>query len=90
MYLFHIPIFAVIATTRLSDRSARLVIPLQIALTMLAAAASYRWVESYFLRRNRLKGAPPHVQRAPIDRQTESQQSPVSRRLLALPLRTRR
>jgi peptidoglycan/LPS O-acetylase OafA/YrhL len=76
MYLFHIPIFAVIATTRLSDRSARLVIPLQIALTMLAAAASYRWVESYFLRRNRLKGAPPHVQRAPIVRQSESQQSP--------------
>ena len=90
MYLFHIPIFAVIATTRLSDRSARLVIPLQIALTMLAAAASYRWVESYFLRRNHLKGAPMHVQRAPIDRQSESQQSPVSRRLLALPLRQRR
>jgi peptidoglycan/LPS O-acetylase OafA/YrhL len=78
MYLFHIPIFAVIATTRLSDSSARLVIPLRIALTMLAAAASYKWVESYFLRRNRLKGAPPHVQRAPIDRQSESQQSPVS------------
>ena len=90
MYLFHIPIFAVIATTRLSDRSARLVIPLQIALTMLAAAASYRWVESRFLRRNRLEGAPPHVQRAPIDRQSESQRSLVSRRLLALPLRQRR
>jgi peptidoglycan/LPS O-acetylase OafA/YrhL len=77
MYLFHIPIFTVIGTTSLGDRSARLVIPLQIALTMLAAAASYRWVESYFLRPNRLKGAPPHVQRAPIDRQSELQQSPL-------------
>jgi peptidoglycan/LPS O-acetylase OafA/YrhL len=70
MYLFHIPIFTAIATTRLGEQSARLVIPLQIALTMLAAATSYRWVELYFLRRNRLKGVPPHVQRAPIDRQS--------------------
>jgi peptidoglycan/LPS O-acetylase OafA/YrhL len=68
MYLFHIPIFTVIAASRLGDESARLVIPLEIALTMLLAAASYRWVESYFLQRNRLQGAPPHVQRAPIDR----------------------
>jgi peptidoglycan/LPS O-acetylase OafA/YrhL len=68
MYLFHIPIFAVIGASWLGDQPGRFTIPLQIALTMLAAAASYRWIESYFLRRNRLRGAPPHVQRAPTER----------------------
>lgn len=75
MYLFHIPIFTVIQASRLSDQSSRLVIPLKVALTMLVAAASYRWVESYFLRRNRLRGAPPHVQRAPVDRDTTPEPS---------------
>jgi peptidoglycan/LPS O-acetylase OafA/YrhL len=67
MYLFHIPIFAVIGASWLGDQQGRFRIPIQIALTMLAAAASYRWIESYFLRRNRLRGAPPHVQRAPTE-----------------------
>jgi peptidoglycan/LPS O-acetylase OafA/YrhL len=68
MYLFHIPIFAVIGASWLGDQQGRFRIPVQIALTMVAAAASYRWIESYFLRRNRLRGAPPHVQRAPTER----------------------
>jgi peptidoglycan/LPS O-acetylase OafA/YrhL len=63
MYLFHIPIFSVCVSV-LSGQPGRVVVPTEIALTMLAAAASYRWIESYFLRRSRHPvGAPPHVQR---------------------------
>jgi peptidoglycan/LPS O-acetylase OafA/YrhL len=71
MYLFHIPVFAVIGASWLGDQPSRFVVPLQIAVTMLLAAASYRWIESYFMRRRRLRGAPPHVQRAPAERGIE-------------------
>jgi peptidoglycan/LPS O-acetylase OafA/YrhL len=63
MYLFHFPIF-VVCERVLEGQPGRVVLPTEIALTILAAAASYRWVESYFLRRSRHPtGAPPHVQR---------------------------
>jgi peptidoglycan/LPS O-acetylase OafA/YrhL len=64
MYLFHIPIFAVVGASSLGTEPGRVQAPIEIALTFLAAAASYRWIESYFLRRKRMEGAPPHVQRA--------------------------
>ena len=62
MYLFHIPIFRVCGRL-LEGQSPRVVVPLEVGTTILAAAVSYRWIESYFLRRSRLAGAPPHVQR---------------------------
>jgi peptidoglycan/LPS O-acetylase OafA/YrhL len=66
MYLFHIPIFAVIASTRPGSQTPRFVIPFEIALTMFAAALSYRWIESPFLRRRtRSDTNPPHIQHAP-------------------------
>jgi peptidoglycan/LPS O-acetylase OafA/YrhL len=64
MYLFHIPIFGVVLASSLGKQPGHLTGPIEIALTFLAAAASYRWIESYFLQRKRLSGAPPHVQRA--------------------------
>jgi peptidoglycan/LPS O-acetylase OafA/YrhL len=63
MYLLHLPVFEVVGATALGDQPGRVTAPIQIALTMLAAAASYRWIESPFMRRARLRGAPPHVQR---------------------------
>jgi peptidoglycan/LPS O-acetylase OafA/YrhL len=63
MYLFHIPVIAVIGRAMSGERGL-IVVPVEFAVTMVAAAASYRWVESYFLRRSpHLAGAPPHVQR---------------------------
>lgn len=62
IYLFHIPIFGVIGSTRLAHDSARIVLPLQFALTAIVAAMSYRWIESYFLLRRRHRSTPPHVQ----------------------------
>jgi peptidoglycan/LPS O-acetylase OafA/YrhL len=80
MYLFHIPIFRVCGRV-LSGQPGRVVVPTEIALTMLAAAASYRWVESYFLRRSRHPvGAPPHVQRF-----SEEGQAVAQVQLVALP-----
>jgi peptidoglycan/LPS O-acetylase OafA/YrhL len=64
MYLFHIPIFVVVGASSPGNQPGRVQAPIEIALTFLAAAASYSWIESYFLRRKRLEGAPPHVQRA--------------------------
>lgn len=62
VYLFHIPIFRVCGRV-LEGQPPRVVVPLEVGATIVAAAVSYRWVESYFLRRSRLPGAPPHVQR---------------------------
>jgi peptidoglycan/LPS O-acetylase OafA/YrhL len=74
MYLFHIPIFEVCGRI-LSGQPGRVVFPTQVALTMLAAAASYRWIESYFLLRSRHPaGAPPHVQRYARERPAEGRQ----------------
>jgi peptidoglycan/LPS O-acetylase OafA/YrhL len=73
MYLFHIPIFHVCGSL-LSGQPGRVVVPTQVAVTIVAAAASYRWVESYFLRRSRHPaGAPPHVQRFSQEAQADGQ-----------------
>jgi peptidoglycan/LPS O-acetylase OafA/YrhL len=63
MYLFFLPAMAVVTGSRLhldfwETFAAR------IGLIIVAAAISYRFVESRFLRKSRLPGAPPHVQRA--------------------------
>jgi len=64
MYLFHLPIFAV-ARRAMRGQPPHAVVPIEIAVTFVAAAASYRWIESYFLcRSSHVAGAPPHVQRA--------------------------
>jgi len=65
IYLYHIPIFkAVDATAIKSAARGWPAVAAETALTLTVAAASYRWVETPFLQRRRLDGAPPHVQRA--------------------------
>jgi peptidoglycan/LPS O-acetylase OafA/YrhL len=67
MYLFHLPVMAVLTPSRVGLAFWPTFV-LRITVIMIAAAASYRLVESRFLRKNRLPGAPPHVQRAGADR----------------------
>jgi peptidoglycan/LPS O-acetylase OafA/YrhL len=63
MYLFFLPTFAVVTQSVLHlDFWATFAV--RIGVVFVAAATSYRFVESRFLRKSRLPGAPPHVQRA--------------------------
>jgi peptidoglycan/LPS O-acetylase OafA/YrhL len=68
IYLFHIPIFKAVDTTALHGTARGwAATTTATALTLAAAALSYTWIETPFLRRRRLRGAPPHVQRAPTE-----------------------
>jgi peptidoglycan/LPS O-acetylase OafA/YrhL len=84
MYLFQIPIFDTIGASPIGNWPGRVVVPLQIGITMLAAAASYKWIESPFLRRHRLRGAPPHVQRVDTETQPPRQLSPARKRVVVV------
>ena len=55
LYLFHAPIFLVLSPARLglSSVSGYATLVIDIAVTVAVAAASYRWIESYFLRKKR-------------------------------------
>jgi peptidoglycan/LPS O-acetylase OafA/YrhL len=50
IYLYHLPIFEVLTRSRLHLRFA-IVLPIRVILTLIVAAASYRFVESRFLKR---------------------------------------
>jgi peptidoglycan/LPS O-acetylase OafA/YrhL len=50
IYLYHLPIFEVLTPSRLHLRLA-IVLPIRVILTFIVAAASYRLVESRFLKR---------------------------------------
>jgi len=50
IYLYHLPIFEVLTPSRLHLRMA-IVLQIRILLTVIVAAASYRFVEARFLRR---------------------------------------
>lgn len=67
MYLFHLPTFAVLTQNRL-HLGFWLTFVVRIGVVFVAAAISYRFLESRFLRKSRLPGAPPHVQRSEPDR----------------------
>jgi peptidoglycan/LPS O-acetylase OafA/YrhL len=67
MYLFHLPIMALI-TERRVHLGFWPTFFLRIAVIFAAAALSYRFLESRFLRKSRLPGAPAHVQRSQPDR----------------------
>jgi peptidoglycan/LPS O-acetylase OafA/YrhL len=51
-YLFHLPVFAVLTHARVPLPFYPL-FALRVVVTMLLAAASFRWVEMYFLRRKK-------------------------------------
>jgi peptidoglycan/LPS O-acetylase OafA/YrhL len=69
MYLFHLPVMAVLTPSRVGLAFWPTFV-LRITVILITAAASYRLVETRFLRKNRLPGAPPHVQRAGADSRT--------------------
>jgi peptidoglycan/LPS O-acetylase OafA/YrhL len=50
IYLYHLPVFEVLTPSRLHLRLA-IVLPIRVLVTLIVAAASYRFVESRFLRR---------------------------------------
>jgi peptidoglycan/LPS O-acetylase OafA/YrhL len=50
IYLYHLPIFEVLTPSRLHLRLA-IVLPIRVIVTLIVAAASYRFVEARFLRR---------------------------------------
>jgi len=65
IYLYHIPIFKAVDVTAIKNVARGWpAVATETALTVAVAAASYRWAEAPFLQRRRLRGAPPHVQRA--------------------------
>ena len=72
IYLYHFPVFEGIEGVAGRPGHARLPFEvryaLEVTISIAIAAASYRWVESRFLRRSRrARSAPPHVQASPAD-----------------------
>jgi peptidoglycan/LPS O-acetylase OafA/YrhL len=53
VYLYHLPIFYLLTKDRLGHPRFAILFPIRVLATLAVAAASYRVVESRFLRRNR-------------------------------------
>jgi peptidoglycan/LPS O-acetylase OafA/YrhL len=71
MYLYFLPLMSLVSAQRLGVSFWPAFI-LRIGVVFAAAALSYRFIESRFLRKNRYPGAPSHVQRAKQDLRLDS------------------
>ena len=75
MYLFFLPVMAVVTGSRL-HLGFWATFAVQVGVIFIAAALSYRFLESRFLRKSRLPGAPAHVQRSEPRRELAASMPP--------------